>query len=523
MRKLSYALFLILALGLIYLGLQTNTPPDSTAPESADLAVAQTGAGEAGASAVPFVTHTETTAAEEAEQELIETLALLAVPHFRDFDEMVSARVVRALVVYSKTSYFLDGVVQRGLSYDALREFESFINKKLNIGVLKINVIFLPVTRDQLLPALQKGLGDIAVANLTITPERRQQVDFSTPSMRNVSEMLVTSAASGLQPGNLDELAGMEIHVRESSSYYQSLSELNEALHQKNLRPVNLVLVDENLEDEDLLEMVNADLMPAIVVDSHKATFWRQIFENIRLHEHIQLRSGAEIGWAFRQDSPELKAVVDEFMRGNRAGTLRGNVLLKRYLKNTRYVRNSLQSHEMERFNDTVHLFRKYASEYDFDWLMVVAQAYQESRLDQGARSHTGAVGIMQLLPSTAADKNVNIQNIEDIENNIHAGIKYLHFIRKRYFEEEEMSEVNKTLFAFAAYNAGPARVAKLRREARQRNLDPDIWFENVEIIAARRIGRETVQYVSNIYKYWIAYQLSLDKISSSVELSSRL
>jgi membrane-bound lytic murein transglycosylase MltF len=428
---------------------------------------------------------------------------------------------LRALVVYSKTSYFLDGVVQRGLSYDALKEFESFINRKLKTGALKVDVIFLPVTRDQLIPALQEGLGDIAVANLTITPDRLELVDFSSPSMRDVSEMLVTSAAAGLQPGSLDELAGVEIHVRRSSSYYQSLLELNQVLEKKNLLPAKLVLVDENLEDEDLLEMVNAGLIKAIIVDSHKANFWRQIFDDIRLHEHIEVRSGADIGWAFRKDSPGLKTVVDQFMHGHRAGTLHGNVLLKRYLKNTRYVRNSMQSREMIRFNNTAHLFREYATQYDFDWLMVVAQAYQESRLDHSARSRTGAVGIMQLLPSTAADKNVNIPDIENIENNIHAGVKYLHFIRSRYFQQEDMSEVDKTLFAFAAYNAGPSRVAKLRREAEKRKLDPNVWFGNVEVIAARRIGRETVQYVSNIYKYWVAYQLSLDKISHPSELTT--
>ena len=514
MHKLSYALILILALGLIFIGLQTTTPdaPDPATPV-ADAAPAE---------------HVEAPAEEtvpgaELEGELVGTLSTLQRPRFPDFDGMASARAIRALVVYSKTSYFLDGVVQRGLSYDALREFEDFINRKLKTGNLKIDVIFLPVPRNQLIPALRQGLGDIVVANLTITPERREQVDFSTPSMSDVSEILVTSAASGLQPQTLEDVAGLEVHVRKSSSYYQSLLQLNQTLRAQNLPPVELVSVDENLEDEDLLEMVNAGLISAIVVDSHKAVFWRQIFDNIRVHEHIQLRDGAEIGWAFRKDSPKLQAVVDEFMRGHRAGTLHGNVLLKRYLKDTRYVRNSLQSREMERFNQTAHLFQKYASKYEFDWLMVVAQAYQESRLDHSARSHTGAVGIMQLLPTTAADKNVNVGNIDDIENNIHAGVKYLHFIRKRYFEGEAMSEVDKTLFSFAAYNAGPARVAKLRREAKQRNLDPNIWFENVELIAARRIGRETVQYVSNIYKYWIAYQLSLDKISSSVELSSRL
>lgn len=508
MQKLPYALFLVLALALIYIGLQTDAPPDTDV--------------EPGPAAETNV-EPELTAAEAAERELVETLSLLREPEFPGLDEMVTSGSIRALVVYSKTSYFLDGIVQRGLSYDSLREFESFINRKMKTGNIKVHVIFLPVTRNQLIPALQKGLGDIAVANLTITPDRQQQVDFSIPSMSDVSEMLVTSADSKLQPSSLEELAGRVIHVRESSSYYQSLLELNATLHLKGLPPVQISLVDENLEDEDLLEMVNAGLMSTIVVDSHKATFWRQIFENIRLHEHIQLRSGAEIGWAFRKNSPKLEAAVNEFMHANRAGTLHGNVLLKRYLKNTTYVRNSLQTREMARFHKTAHLFQKYATQYDFDWLMVVAQAYQESRLDHGARSRTGAIGIMQLLPTTAADKNVNIANIEKLENNIHAGIKYLHFIRSRYFEDEDMSEVDKTLFSFAAYNAGPARVAELRREAKKRELNPNVWFENVEVIAARRIGRETVQYVSNIYKYWVAYQLSQDEISDSVELSQAL
>jgi membrane-bound lytic murein transglycosylase MltF len=148
---------------------------------------------------------------------------------------------------------------------------------------------------------------------------------------------------------------------------------------------------------------------------------------------------------------------------------------------------------------------------YDFDWLGVAALAYQESRIDQSKRSHAGAVGVMQLLPSTAADRNVGIPNIEKIEDNIHAGVKYIRFIVDRYYAEEPMDRLNKRLFAFASYNAGPAKVARLRREARVMGLDPNVWFRNVEIVAAKRIGRETVQYVSNIYKYYIAYRLIVD------------
>jgi len=169
---------------------------------------------------------------------------------------------------------------------------------------------------------------------------------------------------------------------------------------------------------------------------------------------------------------------------------------------------NALDPKSYDKFQDTIHLFERYSSQYGFDHLMIAAQGYQESRLDQSARSHAGAVGIMQLLPTTAADKNVGMPDIGTAELNIHAGVKYLHFIRNRYFQEQGLNDLNASLFSFAAYNAGPARVRGLRNKAEQAGLDPNIWFNNVEMIAAKEIGRETVQYVSNIYKYYLAYSL---------------
>ena len=183
-------------------------------------------------------------------------------------------------------------------------------------------------------------------------------------------------------------------------------------------------------------------------------------------------------------------------------------MLFKRYYRDTRWINNPLSKEEARKLEAFVALFRKYGERYDFDHLALMAQAYQESGLDHSKKSHRGAVGIMQLLPSTAADPNVNIGNLKKLENNIHAGTKYLDFMNNRYFEGEKMDLVNKGLFAVASYNAGPAKVARLRQEAETEGLDPNVWFNNVEVIAARRIGRETVQYVSNIYKYYIAYKL---------------
>ncbi len=433
-------------------------------------------------------------------------------PWTGDFEAMLKRRTIRALVVYNKLMYFLDGATQRGASYDALKLFEAHINKKYDLKTRKLNVVFIPVPRDRLLPALQEGLGDIAAANLTVTDERLQQVDFSDPFYDNVSEVLVTGPAAP-RIGHRDELAGQTIHVRKSSSYFRSLSSLNRDFKKRGLKPIELVAVDEYLEDSDLLEMVNAGLLSMIFVDNHKAQFWRDVFDDIEVHPNISVREGGKIAWAFRKNSPTLMAVVNQFMGKNKKGTLHGNIILKRYFKANKWVRNAVSEHELEKFLSMLGLFEKYAGDYDFDWLMLTALAYQESQLDQTRRSKAGAIGVMQILPTTARDPNVGIPDIEKLESNIHAGTKYLRFLRDRYFSDAKIDKLNQALLAFAAYNAGPAKVARLRKEAAQRGLDPNVWFGHVEVIAAKRIGRETVQYVSNIYKYYIAYKLVIAKL----------
>jgi membrane-bound lytic murein transglycosylase MltF len=428
-----------------------------------------------------------------------------------DFDGMVKHRTVRVLVTYNKMMFFLDRGRYRGATHDAFLGFEEFLNKKLKTGTLKVKVIFIPVTRDRILPALVEGLGDIAAANLTITPERLKNVAFSDPFLTDVSEIVVTGPAGPKLTG-LDDLAGREVYVRKSSSYYESLLRLNESLMNVGKKPVKLVPADELLEDSDLLEMVNAGLVPVVVVDNHKAEFWRGIFDKITLHPGVSVNTGGEIAWAFRKGNPKLKAVVNEFVKGHKKGTLMGNIILKRYLKENKWARNATSPEELKKFNQTVDIFKKYADQYGFDYLITVALAYQESTLDHTKRSKAGAVGIMQVLPSTAADKNVGIPEVENLESNIHAGTKYLRFIRNRYFSDPAIDGLNQTLFAFASYNAGPAKVARLRKEAKEMGLNPNVWFNNVEEVAAKRIGRETVQYVSNIYKYYIAYRLIFER-----------
>ena len=428
-----------------------------------------------------------------------------------DLDGMTERRVVRMLVVYNKTNYFLDGPQQRGATYDMGVEFEKWLNKSNKDKTRPIRVVFIPTKRDLLLIDLAAGRGDIAASGLAITPERLQLVNFAVPFADDVSEIVVTSA-QGAVPTTVEGLSGQNVYVRRSSSYYSSLEALNARLKSQGKEPVRIVLADENLEDEDILEMLNAGIIDTTVVDSYLATFWQQVFTNIQPHPELVLKARSEIAWAIRKGSPQLKATLDQFVAKNKVGTAMGNMILRRYLQNTKWARNSTSPESMKRFKDVSVYFKKYSEEYKFEWLLLVAQGFQESGLDQSTRSPVGAIGVMQVMPTTAKDKNVNIPDIHLVEPNIKAGAKYMRFLVNQYFDEPGIDNLNRHLFAFAAYNGGPNRIARLRREAAARGLDPNKWFNNVELLAAEQIGRETVQYVSNIYKYYVAYKLVLER-----------
>ena len=165
-----------------------------------------------------------------------------------------------------------------------------------------------------------------------------------------------------------------------------------------------------------------------------------------------------------------------------------------------------MDAREVRKFDNMVKLFQQYGERYQFDHLLILAQAYQESGLDQNRKSAAGAVGVMQVLPTTGAEMKVG--DIQRLEPNVHAGVKYLRKIIEKHFSDPAIGDLDRTLFAFAAYNAGPRRIQSLRRKAAVRGLDANVWFGNVEAIASQAIGTETVHYVSNISKYYLAYRM---------------
>jgi membrane-bound lytic murein transglycosylase MltF len=429
-----------------------------------------------------------------------------------DLDQMVQHRIIRVGVPFNRTHYFIDNGVQRGLAYEYIKLFEDDLNRSLKTGNRRVEVVMMPMRRDAFIRQLRAGKIDMAVAQLTVTPERLASVDFSNPTRLDVKEVLVTGP--GAPAGaSLDHLGTSKVYVRPSSSYYASLQAYSRRQKALGKPAIAIGKAPENLEDDDILEMVNAGLVPATVVDSFMAGFWKQVLPNLVVHDDPTLRDDGNLAVAFRKNSPQLAAGLNSFIARRPLSSAIGRVLNQRYLQNTTYVRDAAHGVDREHFLKMDSIFRRYGEEYKFDYLLIAAQGYQESHLDQNARSRVGAIGVMQLMPRTGQEQHVG--DIRQIDPNIHAGVKYMRFMRDHYFESQPMSVLNKGLFTFAAYNAGVGRIEQLRKVAAARGLDPNVWFDNVERVVSERIGRETVSYVSNIYKYYLAYRLITQQIQA--------
>jgi membrane-bound lytic murein transglycosylase MltF len=428
-----------------------------------------------------------------------------------DLDGMLKRHQIRVLVVPSRSGFFYDKGHPQGISYEIFNEFQRFANQKLKTGSLPINVTFLPARPEQLHHALEVGVADVIGYPVMVTPEREKEVLFTSPVYSRAKQVIVTGLKSPAI-STLDDLSGKEIYVNPLTDYYQTLQALNQTFQKTGKPPIVLKAADPNLTDEDLLEMVSTGLLPATATISIRADFWTKVFPHLTVHPNIVLKNEGQLAFVTRQDSPQLNKLLDDFIAGRQFGTSFGNTLVRRYLQNTQWVKDSTSSEEMAKFEAYVHYFQKYATKYNFDYLMLVAQGYQESRLDQSQKNPSGAVGIMQVIPKYAAAPPISIPDVGVAEYNIEAGAKMLRNIADTYFNDPKLDPLNKTLMVFASYNAGPSRIVRLRKQAPGAGLDPNKWFGNVELLVAKDVGQETVQYVNNIYKYYVAYKLVLEE-----------
>jgi membrane-bound lytic murein transglycosylase MltF len=433
-------------------------------------------------------------------------------PWTGDFDGMLERRIIRVYAPFSRSLYFNDKGRERGIAVELVRDWERYLNIKYAKTLRKrpLTIYIAPATRDKLLPDLNAGLADVAIGNLTVTEERLKLVDFvpGDEGRRTLNEVVVTGPKSP-EIKSLDDLSGKHIHIRKASSYFESVQELNERFKRENKPVIQLTLVPDSLEDEDMMEMLDAGLIELMIVDDWKAHMWSLVLPKVKVRTDLVLRANAKTGWAIRKDNPKLLAEIDDFFRNWAIKQGVADYRMNSYMKRVRELKDPTASADYKRFQQTIALFEKYGKKYNFDPLMLAAQGYQESQLNQNAKSAVGAIGVMQVMPATG--EQMKVGDIHVTESNIHAGAKYMDQLMTQYFADANFSEGNRPLFAFASYNCGPGNVAKARKEAEKRGLDPDKWFNNVELVIAQKVGSETTTYVRNIYKYYIAYTLTLD------------
>jgi membrane-bound lytic murein transglycosylase MltF len=436
-----------------------------------------------------------------------------------DFDGMLERRAIRIYVPYSRSLYFVDKGRERGIAAVLMREFERWVNQKYakQLGKRPFTVFVVAATRDKLQAALTTGYADVAIGNIKVIPELQQVVDFVAPDDQASSTEIVVTGPASPALASIDDLSGKTVHVRRVSSYYLSLAALNERFRKAGKPEAKIVLVPDALEDEDMLEMVNAGLLQIIVADDWRAKAWGQVLPKVKVNDGIVLREKTKVGWAIRKNSPKLEAELNEFYKSWAQKQGRFANVLAQYNRKVKALHNATAADDQKRFETLLAYFEKYGKQYHFDPLMLAAQGYQESALNQGAKSHVGAIGVMQIMPATGAELKVG--DIRQVEPNIHGGTKYLDRLMTKYFPDAKFDEQNRTLFAFASYNCGPGNVSRMRKEAVKRGLDPDQWFNNVEVVTAEKIGTETTTYVRNIFKYYVAYRLTTDAQASASRL----
>ena len=446
-------------------------------------------------------------AAPQSDKPVIENRSPRNVAWKGDLSAMQKRRLIRVLVPHNRTFFFYDGLQPRGLAYEFMTEFGNKLNAGKSTNV-RVHMLVSARRTQSIHPGHYEWL--------------RRRRDGGTDShclARKKRRLRFVRPHDGRDRGDgpgrtVTEVGRGAVGPKGFRAAFEQLLREPDCAQcppkSAGKPPVQIKLADEHLEDEDILELTHAGVAPITVVDAYIAKLWAPVLTNIRLHADLVTRKDANLGPIVRNDSPELKKALDSFMKTHGPGTKFGNVIIQRYTRDNRWVRNPGATEDLRRFEQALPFFQKYAKQYDFDHLLIAAQAYQESRINQKLKSPAGAVGVMQIKPTTAADPNVGIKNVQAMDANIHAGVKYLRFVSDRYFSDAKFDELNRHLFAFAAYNAGPARIQQLRTSATKQGLDPNEWFDNVEIVAGKNVGREPVDYVRNILKYWVAYRLAL-------------
>ncbi|XCN72578.1 MAG: transglycosylase SLT domain-containing protein [Candidatus Electrothrix aestuarii] len=430
-----------------------------------------------------------------------------------DLDGMLKRGQLRVLIPFSRTFFFRDKEQEFGLSVDILKRYEQFLSEQVAFGDKKTELVFLPTPKEHLVDELIAGKGDIAVADINLEPEQENAVKLVSPVNLEIREILVTGPHSP-QFKNIFNLSGQEITLREKSPYAASLQKLNNTLKSIGKKPVIVHFADTFLQDEDLIEMTAAGLLPMTVVDSHVGEFWASVFHNLKLERNIAFRTAKEISWVIRADNHLLQDSVNFFKKNSYIPQNEHRELIEYYRKKGGFLHDNLQLAALERYHSLVPLFEEYGQEYKFPSLLLAALAYQESKLDASWMGEQGKVGLMGVDPSALMQEGLgaDLKQVRRAEENIQAATDYLRFLADHYFSSSQLSELDRNLMAIASYASSPEQIIAARKKAALAGYDPDIWFGNVETALLANQDKDIAQHVRNIYNYFKAYEYFLEK-----------
>ena len=419
----------------------------------------------------------------------------------RDLAQIRSSQVLRVLVNQSRNS---SGEVKGqdiGVEYHRLRAFERYLNDQARDGQ-EITLKIIPKAKDQLLGALARGEGDLVAPGELIDAKASRGISASAPIIHQVPLLLV-GGKGGKRFTRFDQLSGRTVALTTGSVAGAAINQLNQKLALRKLPPVTIEWVDPTLAVEDVLEMVQAGIFRLTIVEKPIAERWAKLMPKLRFERKVLISEPAAMRWYVRRDASMLRASIDRFLTRYKVPADQ-DVAFERVYRRLYRVHYPLARADRQKLEKLRPVLQKHARQQGMDWLNLAALAFKESTLNPNARGGGGATGLLQITPSAA--RRVGVSNIQNVDNNVLAAVRYLALIRRKFFSSPKLNERARMAFMLAAYNMGPERVQGMRAEARRRGLNPNQWFFQVERIAMEQVGMGAVSYVNSVNKYYLAF-----------------
>jgi membrane-bound lytic murein transglycosylase MltF len=418
---------------------------------------------------------------------------------YNKLEDIIKNKYIRFITSPSAFDYYIYQGKHKGYQYELAKEFVKYLNKKYTNkkSPLKIQFEMVPVPHGEMIQALRDGRGDIIAANLTITANRKDKILFSKP-LRKTKELVITRVEN-----KEETIWKKRMAVRKHTSFFEHIKKWNKKNNDKFLQ---VDYVNKKLEIENIVELLSYGKYDFALVDEHIYNFFKDIYPTIVLAKNQPFKTKTQISWATRKESNKLMTEINKFIPTIKKGTWLGNIFHNKYFEDLSLIVRSRENGQISNYDSII---KKYAKKYNWDWRLISALCFQESRFNPSIINKWGAIGLFQIKKSTALEPYVNIPNIvgeKNIKNNIHAGVKYLSWLRDVYFKK--VKGKNKIRLTLAAYNAGPGAISKARRLAKKMKLNPNVWFRNLELAFIKQRKLEPVKYVSEINKRYTSYIL---------------